>query len=356
MIKKLTIKFIKSEFAKEKYILLDKECKNSKQKLSYICPKGHRYSISWNHWQQGKRCPRCAWNAKKDTEFVKLEFAKENYQLLTKKYGSSQQKLNYICPKGHKHNISWSNWYQGQRCPHYARNIKKTIEFIRSELAREDYKLLTKKYINNTQKLEYVCPEGHRHSISWHNWCQGKRCPHRAGLVKKTIEFIRSEFTKKGYKLLTTEYINCDQKLKYICPKGHSHSVSWSNWRRGQRCPYRTGIISKGEIEVRNFIKSLEIKVFSNNRSQIFNPETGNGLELDIFMPDLNKAVEYNGEYWHKDKINNDLLKQKLCELKGIDLLTIWDKEWKINNEKCKNKITKFLFTSLAFSKGGINN
>ena len=35
--------------------------------------------------------------------------------------------------------------------------------------------------------------------------------------MKKTIEFIRSEFAKENYKLLTTEYRNNRQKLDYIC-------------------------------------------------------------------------------------------------------------------------------------------
>ncbi|GAG41201.1 unnamed protein product, partial [marine sediment metagenome] len=76
---------------------------------------------------------------------------------------------------------------------------------------------------------------------------------------------------------------------------------------------------------------------------QIFNPKTGYGLELDIFIPTLDKAIEYNGEYWHQDK-SRDLLKQELCKLKNISLLIIWNKEWKISGEKCKNKIKKFIF------------
>lgn len=87
----------------------------------------------------------------------------------------------------------------------------------------------------------------------------------------------------------------------------------------------------------------MGVKVLSNDRSQIFNPITGYGLELDIFMPALSKAIEYNGEYWHQDK-KRDLLKQGLCKSKDIDLLIIWDKEWKAQNNICKNRIMGFLF------------
>ena len=67
-------------------------------------------------------------------------------------------------------------------------------------------------------------------------------------------------------------------------------------------------------------------------------------------MPILNKAIEYNGEYWHqnKDVEARDLLKQQLCKEKGINLLTIWDNEWMVNNKRCKEKITGFIFNSKA--------
>jgi hypothetical protein len=342
--KRLTYEFVKEQFEREGYGLLSKEYIDSKTKLKYKCPKGHEHSIIWGNWKSGKRCPYCTRNAKLTIKLVRSKFAKEKYKLLTTEYVNCFQKLEYICPKGHKHNVSWNNWRQGNRCPYCAGKAKKTIEFVRSKFAKEDYILLTTEYKNNEQKLSYICPKKHKHSVTWGNWSQNERCPYCSNKAKKTIEFIRSEFAKEGYKLLTTEYENCNQKLKYICPKGHKHSISWSEWNSlGNRCPYCYGNISEGEMQVRNFIKSLGIEVLSNNRNQIFNPETENGLELDIFMPTFNKAVEYNGEYWHQDE-TRDLLKQQLCKLKGIDLLTIWDKEWKTDKNVCKSKIKKFVF------------
>lgn len=280
-------------------------------------------------------------------EFVKGQFEKEGWILESTEYVNSKQKLDYICPNWHKHSITWSKWQQGQRCLYcYYDSVKPTIEFIRSEFEKEGFIFLTTEYINKTQKLGYICSNGHKHSISWDEWSRlGNRCPYCYGNGKPTIEFIRSEFEKKGSILLTGKYINCYQKLEYICPRDHKHSMSWNNWRAGYRCPYCFGNISNGEIEVKDFIEFLGIKILPNNRNQIFNPKTGNGFELDIFMPDLNKAVEYNGEYWHRDK-TRDLLKQELCELKGIDLLTVWDNEWRANNKECKDKIKSFVFNS----------
>ncbi len=276
-------------------------------------------------------------------EFVKAQFEKEDYELLSKEYVNSRSKLKYRCPKGHIHSICWDSWWNGSRCFICFGKIKKTMEFVRSEFEKEDYVLLSTEYINAHKKLNYICQEGHQHSISWNHWKSGKRCFYCAGQDKPVIEFIRSEFEKESYKLLTRDYKNNKQKLDYICPNNHKHSITWSKWQQGQRCPYCKGSISKGEIEVRDFIKSLNIKVLANDKNTIVSPITNYPLELDIFMPDLSKAIEYNGEYWHQDK-NRDLFKQKLCKSKMIDLLTIWENDWKIHNDACKSKIKEFIF------------
>jgi len=44
---------------------------------------------------------------------------------------------------------------------------KLTIEFVRESFAKEGYTLLSKVYTNNSTKLDYICPKGHRHSIVW---------------------------------------------------------------------------------------------------------------------------------------------------------------------------------------------
>ena len=119
--KQLTRDFINSEFTNEGYELLTKEYINAFQKLQYICPNGHNYSISWGSWQQGRRCKLCATEkgAKKlrtSLNFIKLQFEREGYKLLTEKYLNAFQKLKYICPSGHNGTIIWNSWQQGRRC------------------------------------------------------------------------------------------------------------------------------------------------------------------------------------------------------------------------------------------------
>lgn len=178
-------------------------------------------------------------------EFVKNQFEKENFILLATNYKNAHQKLEYICPKGHKHRISWYEWNTlNNRCPYCAGNGKPTIEFIRKCFEGEGYILLSEKYENNKQKLIYICSKGHTHLISWCKWQQGRRCKY-CGIEKRVekqrndFEFIKKSFEEEGYGLETTEYKNGKQLLKYVCPKGHRHTIRWIEWNRKEkrRCP-----------------------------------------------------------------------------------------------------------------------
>lgn len=113
---------------------------------------------------------------------------------------------------------------------------KLTIEFVRKQFDKEGYTLLTTEYINSWTFLKYICPKGHKRTVTWNGWQQGRRCAGCFGNGRLTIGFVRNSFEEEGYILLTTRYINCYQKLEYICPEKHECNISWLNWEKGKRC------------------------------------------------------------------------------------------------------------------------
>ena len=63
--------------------------------------------------------------------------------------------------------------------------------------------------------------------------------------------------------------------------------------------------------------------ISENDKTQLINPETGRQLELDIFIPSIRKAIEFQGTYWHslnKQK-KYDAIKIEECRNNGIMLL-----------------------------------
>jgi len=182
MPRRLTFDYVKTEFEKECYILLSSVYINAHTKLKFICPNNHKYSITWNGWKKGNRCLYCTTNIKKTIEEIRNAFEFEGYTLLSKEYVNAHTKLEYTCPEGHSHSIVWGSWYLGRRCPYCSRKAIKNIKDIAVSFSDAGYKLLSKKYINSKTKLEYICPEGHNNFISWSNWNQGFRCPTCANL------------------------------------------------------------------------------------------------------------------------------------------------------------------------------
>lgn len=56
-------------------------------------------------------------------------------------------------------------------------------------------------------------------------------------MKKHSYEYVKNYFKNQGHVLLSTEYIRGCDKLEYICPEGHKNSMSFENFKRGKRCP-----------------------------------------------------------------------------------------------------------------------
>jgi hypothetical protein len=95
---------------------------------------------------------------------------------------------------------------------------------------------------------------------------------------------------------------------------------------------------SKGEIELCQYIKSIYPGKVQENSRDIIGKK-----ELDVYLPELNLAFEYNGDYHHKLKEEKysgyHVQKKKDCEKKGIKLIEILDTQWRKNKEKLKKFI-----------------
>ena len=285
-------------------------------------------------------------NQKYTIEIIKDKFKEGGYKCTSKRYINNSTPLEYICPKGHNGQISLKNWDHGYRCPLCAGVRRHTIKFIRSEFERKGWKLTSTEYVNAFTKLDYICPNGHCGSIKWNNWQQGSGCLECAGNKKLTIEFVKSEFEKEGWECTSNEYVNNNTLLNYICPNGHYGVIRWTDWKQGHRCPKCSmNGTSLWESIIKQFVSTINENFIGNDRTQIINPDTDRYLELDLWFPDLNKAIECNGSYWHskKDRKDIDKLKQEWCKNNNISLLVVTDTEWNKDIKKCQKKIEKFL-------------
>lgn len=99
---------------------------------------------------------------------------------------------------------------------------------------------------------------------------------------------------------------------------------------------------SKGEIELKEFIESLGFEVEkSRNRALL------QGREIDIIIPKLNIGFEFNGLYYHTEKMGKystyHINKTIACNEVGYKLIHIFEDEWVVKKDLVKNKIKHIL-------------
>jgi hypothetical protein len=88
------------------------------------------------------------------------------------------------------------------------------------------------------------------------------------------------------------------------------------------------------ESELFNFINSIYNKEIVQNYRD--------GLEIDIYLPDLKLGFEFNGLYWHSEEWKNkNYHKDKInyFKEKGIKIMHIWEDDWDYKNDIIKSQI-----------------
>jgi len=272
----------------------------------------------------------------------------EGYKLLSKEYIGSCEYLKVQCNKKHTYKVTWICFQQGQRCPYCYGNVKLTYDFVKSQIEKEGYKLLSTNYVNAYVKLKVQCDKGHIYYPIYNNFKKGTRCSICNGGIGYNYEYVKKQIESvKGYKLLSNNYKNNHNKIKIQCDKGHIYKVRWNDFKTGNRCPICCSKYSKLERKVFKIVKHLlpNENIIENDRTQIINPLTNHNLELDIWIPELKKAIEFNGEYWHSSDYSKykDSEKVKQCKEKGINLLVINERNWISNKSNEINKIKNWI-------------
>lgn len=154
-------------------------------------------------------------------------------------------------------------------------------------------------------------------------------------ISRHNINFVKEYVDSQNYTLVSKEYTNNRDDIVLICPHNHTWTTSFHNFKDGgARCFYcyiNNNYTSKFELSVRDFINEIYSgPIIYNDRTMITSTLTKKNLELDIYFPELNKAIECNGIYWHSTEqaIVRDTIKIDQCINSNIELLTITDEEW----------------------------
>lgn len=263
----------------------------------------------------------------------------------------------WLCSLDHEWEASVSSRSKGSGCPTCSGN-RVLIGF--NDLASRSPHLLAEWHpVKNLPKLPtdyswssgfkvwWLCKEGHEWEAQISNRNNGAGCPpcgdKRGGILNSTpkigINDLESQFPAVALEWhhaknapITPSMVRSgtSRRFWWACSQGHEWKtpVFQRTGKDKTGCPqcWTTVMTSRAEREVHSFLLSLGLNVDPSNRKVL------DGKEIDLYLPELNFGIEFNGIYWHAENRKGKTYhydKWKTAQDKGITLLQIWEDDWR---------------------------
>ncbi|MBR2444342.1 MAG: hypothetical protein IKB27_02950 [Clostridia bacterium] len=322
----------------------------SNKKVWWKCENGHEWlAIIWNRYK-GADCPFCAGKiaikGENDLQTVNPSLAKEwNYERnkgLTPMdvLPNSNKKVWWKCSKDHEWESSINHRNNGRNCPYCAgkkvikgyTDLQTTNPVLASEWNYEKNNGLTPAEVSSgsDKKVWWKCKKGHEWQATISSRTQGANCPYCANqkAIKgfNDLQTINPNLAKewnyeKNDELTPLDIMpNSNKKVWWKCKKGHEWQATVSHRSNGRGCPICSSErrTSFPEYALAFYLKKFGIDVRHSYKDF--------GYELDIYIPSMKTAIEYDGYFWHKNKAEKDLEKNEKCKKDGIKLYRIREK------------------------------
>ena len=186
----------------------------------------------------------------------------------------------------------------------------------------------------SNKKVWWKCVEGHEWEVSPKVRTRGRSCPKCA--IKKNADKRRitavakaGESFAEAYPDLLKEWDNEKNTLSpnEIAPKS-SYRASWvckynHKWvatvtnrtHNNSNCPECNPQSSRIEIYLLCELRAIYDNVKWRHKFD--------GVECDIFIPEINLGIEVDGGYWHDKKLEKDRIKGRFFESLGIQLIRV---------------------------------
>ena len=120
-----------------------------------------------------------------------------------------------------------------------------------------------------------------------------------------------------------------NKKYWWKCNKGNDHEwqTDPNHRKNGRGCPYCT-LTPQSREEL--IITHELITIFKGINPKGFKTRVKGKLRsIDIYIPDLKLGIEFDGNYWHKDKRALDKLKTEELEAEGFNIIRVRQKPLK---------------------------
>lgn len=273
----------------------------------------------------------------------------------------SNKKALFVCAIGHSWEARIASVYNGSRCP-YCAGLKVLPGF--NDLATMRPELLSMFDPTNLRPPEYTLGAGSK-NIQWScSICNGVWSSQARNIrtAESACPYCNRRLVLPGYNDFATicprgaklwsprNFCSASEVLPYsntvrlfVCDKHGEWKAPPNRITSGSGCKKCTQVRSKGEIELADWLTTfgtLEISVRN----------IASGFEADCYIPEKNIAIEFNGVYWHSDKVMlqcremtaYEYHKRKKQAFKdvGVMLLFVWEDDWMNQHEAVETALS----------------
>jgi hypothetical protein len=325
------------------------------KKYWWKCDKGpdHEWLSSISKRINSSGCPICSNNKVVDSNSLNTLAPKivnewhpnKNKSINPNQFGiGSHKKVWWKCPHGadHEWKAQINERVNGGGCPFCSNrkvSVTNSLASCNTSLLREWF---FEKNVNirpqdvtigSGLKVWWKCNKGPDHiwQASIIKRVRGSGCPictSNITVESTSLKTLYPELSKEWHPTKNIRHTPSDlspgsgKRVWWKCDKGHDHEwfTSVVNRVRGRNCPFCTLTPqSRQELTI-----TFELIQFFNINPKGFKSKVNGKLwSIDIYIEELNLGIEFDGNYWHKGKIELDKLKTQKLKLGGFQIMRI---------------------------------
>ncbi len=316
----------------------------SKKMVNWKCRKNekHRWRARIYSRNRGRGCPYCAHQKVSEENCL----AAVNPTLASEWHPIKNEKLTpwdvlpgiedevwWKCKKcGYEYSATINHRNGGTGCPACSGRVaseRNSIASVRPDLAMEWHPTkngnLTPDNVSvfSDKKVWWFCANNHEleYSVNQRSGMLGcPMCTHQIAspeynLSTKNPELAAEWHPSKNASRKPENYLPySNEKVWWLCPRKHSYESTIANRNNGNGCPQCHPSISRNEVRILTEMRSIFLEARKANKY---------GKEIDIFLPEINAGIEYDGYFFHKGKIRNDREKNVVLKRNGITLFRV---------------------------------
>jgi len=190
----------------------------------------------------------------------------------------------------------------------------------------------------------------------------GEKYPNQTDEIKKKIsknlkKVLKLKTLDKYKKINIIETGETDYTFLCDCSENHEFKINkhllYNRMKLGTKlctiCNSVDSQISGRQLMIFDAVKEIYSKeIILNDRKTIY-PK-----HLDLYLPDLKIAIEFNGTYWHSEVYRDENYhknKYLICKSKGIRLFQIWEYDWLHKQDIIKSLLQELILRKLKIKK-----